>query len=103
MLIKYNPGVVEIQEVRHGSFLSEGSQEVAIVQRVDKEQGQALIAATRPPNTTGVSGSGTLLVIVVKGVAAGTSNLSIVQINAKDAKQAAIAIVTTEASIHVRP
>ena len=103
MLIKYDPAVVEIQEVRHGSFLSEGSQEIAIVQRVDKEQGQALIAATRPPNTNGVSGSGTLLGIVVKGVAAGTSNLSIVQVNAKDSKQAPITMVTTEASIHIRP
>ena len=103
MLIKYNPAVVEIREVRHGGFLSEGSQEIAIVQRIDKEQGQALIAAIRPPNTTGVSGSGTLLIIVVKGVAAGTSNLSIVQVNAKDSKQAAIATLTTEGSIHVRP
>lgn len=103
MLIKYNPAVVEIREVRHGSLLSQGSQEIAIVQRVDKGQGQALIAATRPPNTTGVSGSGTLLVIVVKGVAAGTSNLSIVQVSAKDSKQAAIAMVTTEAAIHVWP
>lgn len=103
LLIRYNPAVVEIQEVRHGGFLSEGSQEIALVQRVDKEQGQALISATRQPNTNGASGSGMLLGIVVKGIAAGTSNLSIVQVNAKDSKQARISFVSGEASIQVRP
>ena len=103
MLIKYDPAVVDIQDVQHGTFLSEGSQAVAIVQRIDKEQGQAIISATRPPNTKGVSGSGTLLGIVVKGIAAGTSNLSIVQVNAIDSKHAAIPSMSAEASIQVRP
>ena len=103
LLIKYDPAVVEIQEVQHGGFLSEGSQEIAVVQRIDKEQGQAIISATRQPNTQGANGSGTLLGIVVKGIAAGPSNLSIVQVNAKDSRQAPIPLVTAEASIQVRP
>jgi len=103
LLLKYDPAVVEIQEVQHGGFLSEGSQEIAVVQRIDKEQGQAIISATRQPNTQGANGSGTLLGIVVKGIAAGTSNLSIIQVNAKDSKQAPIPLVTAEASIQVRP
>jgi hypothetical protein len=69
---------------------------------VDKERGQAIISATRMPNTPGVSGSGTLLGIVVRGVAAGASPLSIVQINAKDSQQRAIALVTSEAMVRVQ-
>ena len=71
MLLQFNPAVISIEDVRQGGFLSGGTQEVAIVERVDKERGQAIISATRMPNTPGVSGSGTLVGIVVKGIAAG--------------------------------
>lgn len=102
LMIQYNPAVISIEEARHGTFLSGGTQEIAIVQRVDKEHGQAIISATRQPNTPGVSGSGTLLGIVIKGIAPGTSNLSIVQVNAKDSQQKSIPLVTSEASVRVQ-
>ena len=103
LLLQYNPAVISVEEVQHGGFLSGGSQEIAIVQRVDKERGQAIISATRQPNTRGVNGSGTLLGIVVKGLAPGTSNLTIVQINAKDSQQRPIPVVTSEANLRVAP
>lgn len=102
MMLQYNPAVISIEEVRHGGFLSGGTQEIAIVQRVDKEHGQAIISATRQPNTPGVSGSGTLLGVVVKALAPGTSTLSVVQINAKDSQQKAIPLVTSEATLRVQ-
>jgi general secretion pathway protein D len=102
MLLQYNPAVISIEEVRHGGFLSGGTQEIAIVQRVDKEHGQAIISATRQPNTPGVNGSGTLLGIVVKALAPGTSNVSIVQVNAKDSQQKSIPLVTSEATVRVQ-
>jgi general secretion pathway protein D len=110
MLLQYNPAVISIEEFQHavsegqhGGFLSGGTQEIAIVSNVNKEKGQAVISATRQPNTAGVSGSGTLLGIVIKGIAPGSSNLSIVQQNAKDSQQRPIPIVTSEAMIQVQP
>jgi general secretion pathway protein D len=103
MLLQYDPKVISVEEVRHGGFLSGGTQEIAIVQRVDKERGQAIISATRQPNTPGVSGNGTLVGVVVRGVAAGTSALSIVQVNAHDSRQNTISLTTGEASIQVQP
>jgi general secretion pathway protein D len=102
VMIQYNPAVISIEEARHGSFLSGGTQEIAVVQRVDKEHGQAIISATRQPNTPGVSGSGTLLGIVIKALAPGTSNLSIVQVNAKDSQQKSIPLVSSEATVRVQ-
>ena len=61
-----------------------------------------MIAATRQPNTPGVSGSGTLLGVVVKALAPGTTNISIVQVNAKDSQQKPLALLTGEASIQVK-
>ena len=103
ILLQYNPAVISVQEVQHGGFLSGGSQEIAIVQRVDQEHGQAIVSATRQPNTPGVSGTGTILGIVVKAIAPGTSNLSIVQVNAKDSQQKPIPLATNEATIQVQP
>jgi general secretion pathway protein D len=110
MLLQYNPAVVSIEEFQHavsegqhGGFLSGGTQEIAIVSNINKEKGQAVISATRQPNTAGVSGSGTLLAIVIKGIAPGSSNLSIVQQNAKDSQQRPIPLVTSEATVQVQP
>jgi general secretion pathway protein D len=102
-LLQYNPAVISVEEVQHGGFLSGGTQEIAIVQRVDKERGQAIVSATRQPNTAGVSGTGTIIGIVVKAIAPGSSNLSIVQVNAKDSQQKSIPLVTGEATLQVQP
>jgi general secretion pathway protein D len=102
MLLQYNQAIISIEEVRHGGFLSGGTQEIALVQRVDKEHGQAIISATRQPNTPGVNGTGTLLGVVVKALAPGTTNLSIVQVNAKDSQQRPIPLVTSEATLRVQ-
>jgi len=110
MLLKYNPAVIGIEDVQHavsegqhGGFLSGGTQEIAIVKSLDEQKGQAIISATRQPNTQGVSGSGTLLGIVIKGLAPGSSNLSIVQQNAKDSQQRPIPLITGEATVQVQP
>ena len=102
LLLQYNPAVISVEEVQHGGFLSGGTQEIAIVQQVFKEKGQAIISATRQPNTPGVSGSGTLIGIVVKALAPGSSNLSIVQVNAKDSEQKLIPLITQEATLQVQ-
>jgi general secretion pathway protein D len=103
LLLQYNPAVISIEDVQHGGFLSGGTQEIAIVSRVDKEHGQAIISTTRQPNTPGVDGSGTLMGIVVKAIGPGSSTLSIVQVNAKDSQQKPIPLVTSEATVQVQP
>jgi len=102
-LLKYDPAVISVEEVRHGGFLQAGDQEIAIVQKVDNERGQAIISATRQPNTPGASGTGTIIGIVIKGLAPGTGTLSIVQVSAKDSQQRPIQLLTSEASVQVTP
>jgi len=104
LLLQYDPKVISVEEVQHGGFLSGGgSQVIAIPWQVLKDKGQAIISATRPPSTPGVSGSGTLIGVVVKALAPGSTNLSIVQVNAKDSQQKSIALVTSEAALQVQP
>jgi general secretion pathway protein D len=102
-LLQYNPAVISVEEVRHGGFLQAGDQAIAILVQVDKEHGQAIISATRQPNTPGASGTGTVVGIAIKALAPGTSALSIVQVNARDSQQRPLKLVASEASVQVKP
>ena len=87
MLLQYNPAVISVEEVRQGGFLADGTQNGPIVQRMDQAHGQAVISSSRMPNSSGVNGTGTLVGIVVKGLAPGDSKLSIVEVNARISQQ----------------
>ncbi|MCL4524751.1 MAG: hypothetical protein M1451_12715, partial [Acidobacteria bacterium] len=61
-----------------------------------------IISATRQPNTPGIGGTGTLVGVVIRGVAAGSSKLQIVQVNAKDSAQKPIPLVAGESTVQVQ-
>jgi hypothetical protein len=54
-------------------------------------------------NTAGASGTGTIVGIVIKALAPGSSTLSIVQVNARDSRQQPIQLTTGEANVQVKP
>jgi len=72
MLLQYNSAVLSIEEVETlGGIPFRGTQEIAASFEHFKDKGQSIISATRQPNTPGVERSGTLIGIVVKGIAPG--------------------------------
>lgn len=101
LLLGYDPAVVSVEEVRHGGFLSGGTQEVAIILRNDAEKGQAMISALRQPNSPGVNGSGTLLTVVLRARAKGHSPLSVVQLSARDSRQRPHPLRSSGAAVQV--
>jgi hypothetical protein len=101
LLIHFDPAVIRVEDVRDGGFLSGGDQGIAIVHSIDQAHGQVIISATRKPATPGVNGSGTLLGIVIRGLAPGTSTLQVLQVNARDSQQRTIPMVSSEAAIQV--
>ncbi|MGH9563410.1 MAG: cohesin domain-containing protein, partial [Terracidiphilus sp.] len=102
LLIHYNPAVVQVEEVKDGGFLSGGSQQIAIVQKIDEQRGEVVVSATRQPNTPGVNGSGTLIGLVVRGVAPGSSDIQVLQVNARNSQQQNIPMVSGAATIRVQ-
>jgi general secretion pathway protein D len=101
LLLQYNPAVISVEEVRHGGFLSADSQ-AAIVQQPNQAHGQEIISVTRTPNSAGISGTGTVVAVVIKALAPGNSQLSIVQVNARDSQQRPIQLVTVEGAVKVQ-
>jgi general secretion pathway protein D len=102
VLLKYDPAVIQIVEVRDGGFLSGGTQAVAIVQRIDAQKGEAMISCTRRQHTPGVNGSGTILGLVVKAVGAGEARIQITEASPQDSQQRSIPITSGEAVIRVQ-
>jgi len=105
LLIKYNPAVISVEDVRDGGFLDGGAnanQPIAIVHNINPQRGEVIVSATRRPNTPGVTGSGTLLGIVVRGIGPGNSALQVLQVNARDSQQRTIPLVSGEATIQVQ-
>lgn len=102
LLVQYNPAVIQIDDVRNGGFLSGGTQQIAIVHNVDQQHGQAIISASRQPGTPGISGSGTLLGLVIRAVAPGNSSLQIVQVNARDSQQRDLPLSAGTATVLVK-
>jgi general secretion pathway protein D len=100
-LLQYDPRILSLEEVHHGDLLSGGTQEIALVQNIDKELGQAVISLTRQPKTVGVNGTGTLASVVVRAIGEGSSKLSIVRVSATDSQQKQIPMLTGDASVRV--
>jgi hypothetical protein len=102
LLIRYNPAVIQIDEIRDGGFLSGGNQEIAIVQHVDQKAGEIIVSAARQPNSSGVGGSGTLLGFAIRAIGRGTTSFEILQTNAQDSQQKQIQLFSRKASVEVQ-
>ncbi|MGE5321923.1 MAG: cohesin domain-containing protein [Actinomycetota bacterium] len=99
LLFRYNPQLLSLEDVRHGDFLSGGTQEVAIVQRIDKEKGQAGIFTTRQPNTAGIDGAGVLLTLMVKRLADGPASLQVVEAGTRNSRQKLLPVKIVDGSV----
>jgi general secretion pathway protein D len=98
LMIHYNPAVIDVQEVRDGGFLSQPD---VILQHVDEKQGEVVVNAARG-KAPGVNGAGTLIGLVVRAIAPGTSSLQVLQVNAKNSQQQSIPVAPFEATIQVQ-
>ncbi len=98
LMIHYNPAVIDVQEVRDGGFLSQPD---VILQHVDDKQGEVVVNAARG-KAPGVNGAGTLIGLVVRAIAPGTSSLQVLQVNAKNSQQQSIPVAPFEATIQVQ-
>ena len=102
VLLKYDPQLLSIEDVQHGDFLSGGTQEVAIVQRIDKEKGEARIFTTRQPNTAGVNGKGILLSLVVRRLTDAPASMQVVEAGMRNSRQKSLPVRITDATARIQ-
>ena len=99
--LKFNSAVLQLVNVDSGDFLSRDSQVVSITHR-DDGNGLVAIATDRPPNTSGISGQGSVCTLTFKAIAAGDSDLTLVKVGARTSTQANLPAVGSQAVVHVK-
>jgi general secretion pathway protein D len=102
LILKFDPQVLAIEDVRNGDFLSGGTQEVAIIHRIDSDNGRATIFTTRQPNTAGVQGKGTLLTIMVRHLTTGPTSLQVTDVGCRNSHQKIVPITITRGSTSIQ-
>ncbi|MGC1370755.1 MAG: cohesin domain-containing protein [Candidatus Sulfotelmatobacter sp.] len=100
--INYDPSKLQLVNISNGNFLSQDGQAVALVHREDDGTGTLQITATRPPNSGGVSGSGTVVTLTFEAKASGQTPLTITRGGARDPGLQAIAVNGAQASVTVQ-
>jgi general secretion pathway protein D len=101
MQLQFNPRVLQLVNVDAGDLLQRDGKPATVVHR-DDGNGQVTIGATRPPQATGVTGSGNVCNLTFRAVGVGDSTVSFVKVGAKNSAQVAIAATGTPASVHVQ-
>ncbi len=88
LTLAFEPGAVEIREIREGGLLSRDGQIVSFVQRTESESGTVRISMERPPGAAAVSGTGNLVTLVVaRGPRGGDSTIRITDFRVRDPQQ----------------
>lgn len=102
MQLNYDPRMVSLQSVVNGGFLGKDGQAVALVDRNDATSGTAQITLSRPPNVSGVNGSGSILTLTFEGKAAGATTISVSRVIARDAQGKIVHLQTGSAAVTIR-
>jgi general secretion pathway protein D len=99
--IQYDASKLTLVNVDSGDLLGKDGQAVALVHR-DDGPGMITIAASRPPGTAGVSGTGAVCVLSFQAKQAGESDVVITHPGALDSAQRPIAASARNAHIVVK-
>lgn len=100
--LAFDPASLGISEITDGGFLSRDGQVVAVVQRIDSDNGTITVSIERPPGAPPISGAGNLLSITVRpGSRKGESVLRVTEVRVRDGRQVSQAGGTTEVRVSV--
>jgi len=100
--LNYDPSKLQLMNVSNGGFLSQDGQTVALVHREDETTGTLQITATRPPNSGGVSGQGSVVTLTFMAKASGQSPLTITRGGARDPSMQAITVNGAQAVVTIQ-
>jgi general secretion pathway protein D len=99
--ISYDPAKLSLVNVDSGDFLAKDGQAVALVHR-DDGPGSISVNVSRPPGTSGISGSGVVCLLTFQARTAGESSISITHPGAVNSLQQQLPAQSAQVSIRVQ-
>jgi general secretion pathway protein D len=100
--LNYDPSKLQLVNVSNGGFLGQDGQAVALVHREDEATGTLQITATRPPNSGGVSGQGSVVTLTFMAKGSGQSPLTITRGGARDPAMQPITVNGAQAIVNIQ-
>jgi len=100
--LNYDPAKIQLVNISNGGFLSQDGQSVALVHREDEATGTVQITATRPPNSGGVSGQGSVVTLTFLAKAPGQAALTITRGGARDPSMQPITVNGAQAVVTIQ-
>jgi len=101
--LHYDPAKLQVVNVSNGGFLEQGQQVVALSHSDDPTTGTLRITATRPADSGGASGQGTLLTLTFMAKAEGQATLSILRAGLRNPNAQPIPSSGTPALVDIKP
>jgi general secretion pathway protein D len=84
--LKFDPQMLRLQEVKAGALLASDGQNTIFTRNILNESGDVTVNLNRPPDTGGVSGSGSLAVFTFQAVKPGQALVTFIDLAARDSK-----------------
>jgi general secretion pathway protein D len=100
--LNYDPAKIQLVNISNGGFLSQDGQSVALVHREDEATGTVQITATRPPNSGGVSGQGSVVTLTFLAKEPGQAALTITRGGARDPNMQPITVNGAQAVVTIQ-
>jgi general secretion pathway protein D len=102
MRIKFDPKLLRLVSVKPGTLMSGDGQNVNFSENTLNDVGEATITLNRLPGSTGVSGSGSLLVLSFQAVGQGATTVQVTDLNMRNSQLQPIAAPAPAINITVR-
>jgi general secretion pathway protein D len=102
MRIRYDQRVIRLADIEKGTFLEGDGSDLIFSKNIRNEVGQAAVNISRFPGTGGVDGQGTVITLIVEGVAAGESSLRVIPTGARDGQSQPLQIQSAETNVTVK-
>jgi general secretion pathway protein D len=99
--LRYDPAKLTLVNVTGGDFLGRDGQAMALIHR-DDGPGNVTVVASRPPGSTGMSGSGTVCVLTFQAKAPGSTNLTMTRSGVMTSKQQQVQAAPAQADVMVK-
>ncbi len=100
--IVWDNKVLQLLDVKAGPLLSKDGLPVALVHREDPEGGSVQVTATRPPNTPGVSGDGTVFTLTFVAKTPGHATIAVNRSYLRDPSLAPMQATGSQAVVTIR-
>ena len=100
--LKYDPKILRLTNVRQGSVLNAGGQQVNFSENTQNDKGESAITFNRLPGTAGASGSGTLLTFTFQAVAPGTTTITVPDLALKNSQMQPIQAAAPSLTVAVQ-